>query len=280
MSKYLNYTEKNLIEAVKDSENLSQVLRKLNLTPAGGNFDNLKRKIAQLNLDTTHFTDKIWSKDKTLKDWASYKNNSGRKKILIKERGHKCEKCENSIWQNEKIPLELHHINGIRLDNSKNNLQLLCCNCHATTDNWRARNKKGNVEKLVNSNDLYKLSNHYESNGLNPVKVGEALTDNADGNPEPSRVKSEGVESGRREPKFCICGVSIHYKSKQCIDCYNFNKRSKIPKVPEILAAFEEKKSYCQVAKYFGVSDNAVRKWLESYGIQNMVKGHSSAQIE
>ena len=134
--------------------------------------------------------------------------------------------------------------------------------------------------KLVNTTDLYKLSNHYESNGLNPVKVGETLTDKADGNPEPSRLRSKGVESGRREPKSCECGNSITRESTCCVDCYNLKKRSNIPKVPDILKAFEDKKSYVQVGKHFGVSDNAVRKWVESYGLQDMVKGHSSAQNE
>lgn len=279
MGKYLEYTEEELANAIKNSENLSQVLRKLNLVCAGGNFDNLKRKIAILNLDISHFTGRVWSKDKTLKDWKSYKKNSGRKKILIKERGYKCEICNLTEWNGEKIPLELHHVNGIRLDNSKENLQLLCCNCHGLTKNWRAKNK-GSVVKLVNTSDLYELSNHYENNDLNPVKVGETLTDKADGNPEPSRIKSKGVESGRQEPKSCECGKLISHKSSCCVDCYNIKKRSNIPKVPEILKAFEEKRSYFQVGKYFGVSDNAVRKWVESYGLQDMVKGHSSAQNE
>jgi len=279
MGQYLGYNNDDIIEAVKTSENLSQVLGKLNLVKAGGNFDNLKRNIAILELDTSHFTGRVWSRDKTLKDWAEYKRNTGRKKILIKEKGYKCEICNLSEWQNEKIPLELHHINGIRLDNSRENLQLLCCNCHGLTSNWRARNK-GSVVKLVNTTDLYKLSNYYENNGLNPVKVGETLTDEADGNPEPSLRKKKGVESGRREPKSCKCGNSITQQSTYCIDCYNIKKRSNIPKVPDILKAFEDKKSYVQVGKYFGVSDNAVRKWVESYGLQDMVKGHSSAQNE
>ena len=32
-------------------------------------------------------------------------------------------------------------------------------------------------------------------------KVGETLTDKADGNPEPSRSNSEGVETGHDRPK-------------------------------------------------------------------------------
>ena len=51
-----------------------------------------------------------------------------------------CENCLNSMWCNNKIPLELHHINGNKRDNRIENLQLLCPNCHAITDNYRGRN--------------------------------------------------------------------------------------------------------------------------------------------
>lgn len=39
-----------------------------------------------------------------------------------------------------RIPLELHHINGDHTDNRLENLQVLCPNCHALTDNYRGRN--------------------------------------------------------------------------------------------------------------------------------------------
>jgi hypothetical protein len=46
-----------------------------------------------------------------------------------------CEECGRRMWQGKPIPLELHHINGDRFDNRLKNLQLLCPNCHALTDN-------------------------------------------------------------------------------------------------------------------------------------------------
>ena len=64
------------------------------------------------------------------------------RKILINERGHKCECCGLSNWLNNPITLELHHIDGDKLNFTKNNLQLLCPNCHSCTDNYGAKNKK------------------------------------------------------------------------------------------------------------------------------------------
>jgi len=140
MGQYRNYNNDALIEAVKVSHSLSEVIRGLNLKVAGGNFDTVRRKIAQLNLDTSHFTGQLWSKGKTIKAWSEYVKDSGRKTFLISERGHKCEDCGLEEWKTFPIVLELHHIDGNRVNNNKDNLQLLCCNCHATTDNWR--NKK------------------------------------------------------------------------------------------------------------------------------------------
>jgi hypothetical protein len=48
---------------------------------------------------------------------------------------HCCERCGRSRWLGEPIPIELHHVNGNRFDNRLKNLQLLCPNCHALTDN-------------------------------------------------------------------------------------------------------------------------------------------------
>lgn len=53
----------------------------------------------------------------------------------------KCEECKKSKWLGVKIPLELHHKDGNRFNNKLDNLQILCCNCHALTKNYGVRNK-------------------------------------------------------------------------------------------------------------------------------------------
>ncbi len=46
---------------------------------------------------------------------------------LLKQRGEKCERCEFS----KKEILEVHHKNRNRKDNSDENLEIICPNCHA-----------------------------------------------------------------------------------------------------------------------------------------------------
>lgn len=55
---------------------------------------------------------------------------------------HKCECCGMTEWQGSKIPIELHHIDGDRYNNKLNNLQILCPNCHAQTDNHAVKKTK------------------------------------------------------------------------------------------------------------------------------------------
>jgi hypothetical protein len=64
-----------------------------------------------------------------------HSNKLKQKLLEDKLKSSRCEECEREMWQGRPIPLELHHINGDRFDNRLNNLQLLCPNCHALTDN-------------------------------------------------------------------------------------------------------------------------------------------------
>lgn len=48
---------------------------------------------------------------------------------------HQCERCGLEKWNFEQIPLELHHVDGNRHNNTLENIQLLCPNCHAQCDN-------------------------------------------------------------------------------------------------------------------------------------------------
>jgi hypothetical protein len=55
---------------------------------------------------------------------------------------YKCEKCNLEKWNEQKIPLELNHIDGNRHNHYISNLEILCPNCHAQTTTYRGKNKK------------------------------------------------------------------------------------------------------------------------------------------
>lgn len=138
MTKYRNYTDNDIISAVANSFSIADVLRKLDLVVVGGNYNTIKRRIAQLDLDVSHFTGQAWNKEQ-YKDISKIKGKQTIKFHLIRLRGHICESCKLSEWLTKPIPLELEHIDGNRMNDNIDNLKLLCCNCHSFTSTWRRR---------------------------------------------------------------------------------------------------------------------------------------------
>ena len=150
-----HWTEEQFIEAVKSSLSYAEVIRKLGLKPAGSNYDTVKRKISELNLSSSHMTGQAWNQgarfrpvqqarplSEVLVKNSTWVNSNNLRKRLLKEglKEHKCECCGNSEWMRKPIALELHHVNGIKDDLRIENLQILCPNCHAFTDNYRGKN--------------------------------------------------------------------------------------------------------------------------------------------
>ena len=63
------------------------------------------------------------------------------KRVLLEQRGPKCEICRNDTWQGKPLPMVLDHINGDWEDHQLGNLRLLCSNCDSQTPTYKAKNK-------------------------------------------------------------------------------------------------------------------------------------------
>lgn len=137
-----NKTKEELQEVALKVTSIAGFLRELGLNEyrAGGNYHTAKKYLQKYGINTDHWKGKGWNKNEQTKDWSQYTNNSRLKINLIKHRGHKCEMCKNEKWNNFPISLEVHHIDGNRVNNELDNIQLLCPNCHSITDNYK--NKK------------------------------------------------------------------------------------------------------------------------------------------
>jgi len=149
------YTNQNVMDAIASSTSIRQVLSKLGLREAGGNYKSIKNLIAKLDIDISHLTGKGWKKDKTfgpkkpIEDYLSnkYQINSHKLRLRLLEEKifpHQCQCCLNTTWLNQPISLELEHKDGNHDNNNLKNLELLCPNCHSLTPTYRGKN----VQKL------------------------------------------------------------------------------------------------------------------------------------
>lgn len=69
---------------------------------------------------------------------------------ILYEQNEKCNKCGLDEWLNTPLVLELEHKDGNHFNNCRDNLEMLCPNCHSLTSTWRGRNKK---ERKLRVND-------------------------------------------------------------------------------------------------------------------------------
>lgn len=141
-------------ENAVNCRNMLDLCNKIGIKNIGGNtYREIKRIAAENNIDLKFTFKKQWNNknnfkgkkfDEILIEHSPIKNNNHLKEKLLKS-GLKERRCENpecglTEWHGKQIPLQLHHINGIRDDNRLENLQILCPNCHALTDNFGGKN--------------------------------------------------------------------------------------------------------------------------------------------
>ena len=151
----VKYTKELLEKNVKDCYSFAELARRLGLKPEGSNPKTLRKKLDEFKVDYSHFTGQGWNQGlkfqpkpaKTL-DSILVKNSSYQPYKLLKRliaegrKEYKCECCGNTEWNGKPISLELHHIDGDRSNNTYENLQALCPNCHSQTDNFRGKKNK------------------------------------------------------------------------------------------------------------------------------------------
>lgn len=80
----------------------------------------------------------------------SIRTPRARKDFIVRGRGWQCEICRLTTWLEKPIPLELDHIDGNADNNTRDNLRLVCANCHAQTETYKAQNKfSGSLRQLM-----------------------------------------------------------------------------------------------------------------------------------
>lgn len=150
------WNQAQLAEAVERSRSIREVLGRIGLVQAGGNYATVRRHMRKLGLSTAHFNGQPWNKgvritsnpgqplEKILAKGVYYESFKLKRRLFAAELKQRY--CEECGWAQRTsdgyLPLELHHVNGDPADNRLENLLILCPNCHSMKPNYRARARR------------------------------------------------------------------------------------------------------------------------------------------
>ena len=246
MSKARKYTDVQLSEAVKTSFSVRDILQKLGKsTQGGGSYYQIYDDINRLNLDKSHFTGSGHLKGKThnwtkslpleqvLVENSLYSRGSVKKRLLKNGMLKKiCSVCgQINMWYEQTLVMVLDHINGIYNDHRLENLRMLCPNCNSQQKTFCGRNRKCNGQISIRE----KKPQH----------------------------KLPWV------PKKCeCCGKDVLCKKAKrfCSQlCSRLGTRNVERPSWEVLQQDIATLPMTKIGKKYGVSDNAVRKWIRQY---------------
>lgn len=141
-------------ELVSSCDSYINVLKALNLCTRGSGFKRLKDRIAADSIDDSHIRarpqnaaallSKTYTDEEVFVEHSHYLSGSHLKRRLIRAGLEEvCSCCKlGPEWNGLFLSLQLDHINGTRTDNRKENLRLLCPNCHSQTETFSGKKAK------------------------------------------------------------------------------------------------------------------------------------------
>jgi len=142
---YQRYTKEDLAEAVLKSHSFAEVARQFGKSPRGGTTTHLRLMCDRMEIDYSHMTGQGHAKGKRSNRKLTpaellVEGTPNDLRIVAKrlrdaltesDVPYVCNACGmEPVWNGKPITLEVDHIDEQYWNNTKENLQFLCPNCH------------------------------------------------------------------------------------------------------------------------------------------------------
>jgi HNH endonuclease len=232
------YTESEARDAIAESLSYAETLRRLGLCATGGNWRTLRMWTERWSIPTEHFDPNASNAaaarqrarplEEILVQGSTYSRGSLKRRLWASGlKPRQCELCgQGELWHGSPMGLILDHANGQRDDNRLENLRIVCPNCAATLDTHCGRKNRQEPERICERCDA------------------------------PFRPN-------RPQQRYCsqACGTRAPRPKGQP----NFRlRRVERPPYDQLMREIAAT-SYLAVGRRYGVSDNAIRKWVRQY---------------
>ncbi len=151
----LPFPREELMRAVATSHSMAAVMRTLGKHPYNGTARaKAKQSIAAYGLSTAHFTGQGHNAGRVSparrgaeEILQQFPAGSSRTKTGLLRRAldearlpQTCRLCGlGTVWQGQRLVLEIDHVDGDRLNNRLENLRYLCPSCHSQTETFSKR---------------------------------------------------------------------------------------------------------------------------------------------
>lgn len=273
------------IEICKKSSSMSEASRIINIP-----FTSFIRKAKRLGC---YCPNQGWSKGKVSvidnRISSKYKleeifcensqvSRSRIKKLLISLSlaEYVCGICNmDPIWNGKSLSLHIDHINGIRNDNRLENLRFLCPNCHSQTETYCTLNKDSKKISSFQIEDIIEIIQESKTltsvirklgvldTEVNRIRILKMMEQNSLSFPNDD-FSSEDKEISKKHTKCERCSnIKPLNKCKYCPKCSSFLQRKvERPNLGDLVKDVQEL-GYSATGRKYGVSDNAIRKWLK-----------------